>query len=399
MALSLVLLAGLFIFNNLLGPTGLLVESKVAALQATPSDAAYVATQMTHKTFPYISLGISITLVAIWLTWLFKAIGPTLSLITVGAILFTGCAPVAVDVFEQVGPNDTAFVTPLVGDNLSGQQKFNSVEYLDSKKVSSKQIKIPLMAKKTGRFYWNIEWIPAVKVWKVQRALVSREWTGGKDTGTQAKNEGVPVVTSDGIKLSVGVAVTTYIEEVDAATYLYYHGIQPLADVTDKNIRNYCISELTREYSHIDLSQAKTNGAAIFNKLFEDAKTYFKSKGITIAQLGNAEGFEFQDPKIQDSINARYIAEQKIATSAQEKLAQDQINTKTIATAQTEVTAAKMFQEAKDAAQLKNQLEIQMMNAKAALTMAEKWNGQLPSNIMPANSPLLFNLGVNSTNR
>jgi hypothetical protein len=43
---------------------------------------------------------------------------------------------------------------------------------------------------------------------------------------------------------------------------------------------------------------------------------------------------------------------------------------------------------------MKNNLEIQQMQAKAQLEMATKWNGQLPSNILPANSPLLMNLGA-----
>ena len=34
---------------------------------------------------------------------------------------------------------------------------------------------------------------------------------------------------------------------------------------------------------------------------------------------------------------------------------------------------------------------------KSVLAMAEKWNGGLPTNILPANSPLLMNLGNSSS--
>ena len=43
---------------------------------------------------------------------------------------------------------------------------------------------------------------------------------------------------------------------------------------------------------------------------------------------------------------------------------------------------------------LQNELEVRMMTAKAALTMAEKWNGQMPADILPAGSPMLMNLGT-----
>jgi hypothetical protein len=146
------------------------------------------------------------------------------------------------------------------------------------------------------------------------------------------------------------------------------------------------------------LAEAKTNGAAIFAKLYSDATNAFKSKGITIMQLGNAEGFEFKDPQVQQAINARFIAEQGIATATQAKLAQDQKNLQTIAMAQAQADAAKKLLEAKEATTLQNQLDIQLMQAKAQLEMATKWDGRLPANILPSNSPLLLNMGTGHTN-
>ncbi len=379
-----------------------LIEPQLAAKSVEPSAWPFLALQLV-KALPDYGIWLLLLILGfLWVPWLIRKTDlppgvPALAALAVLLILPTGCmGPPRTDVFEEVGPNDTAFVTPLTGDNLQGGQKFNSVQYLESKKVSAKRIPIPLVQKVTGRCWWEYEWIPAVKVWKVKRTLVSKEWTSGSGTGTKAKNEGIPVVTADAIKLSLGVAVTTFIEENDAATYLYYHGEAPLEQVTDNNVRNYCVTELTREYGQMTLAQAKTNGAAIFAKLYSDATNAFKPKGITIMQLGNAEGFEFQDPKVQEAINSRFIAEQGIATATQAKLAQDQKNLQTIAMAQAQADAAKKLLEAKEATTLQNQLDIALMQAKAQLEMATKWDGKLPANILPNNSPMLLNLGTGS---
>lgn len=370
-----------------------LIEPKLAAQQVEHSATPYVMLRALAGAENYI-VGFILALIGlVWATFFAPLKSAPPAACCVLALFICGCGPARVDVFEDLGPNDTAFVTPLTGDNLSSGKKFNSVEYLDSQKVSAKRIVIPLMQKNTGRMWWDYEWIPAVKVWKVQRALVSREWTSGS-LGSKKANEGIPVVTKDAIKLSLGVAITTYIEEKDAAAYLYYHGEQSLAAVTDNNIRNYCVAELTREYSQIDLQAAKTNGPTIFAKLQADATLFFKTKGITISQVGNAEGFEFQDPTIQKGINERFLAEQRIATAQQAKLAQDELNKQTVATAQAQVDAAQKLMQAKEAATLQNQLEIQLMTAKAALAMAEKWDGRLPANILPSNSPMLMSLST-----
>jgi hypothetical protein len=37
-------------------------------------------------------------------------------------------------------------------------------------------------------------------------------------------------------------------------------------------------------------------------------------------------------------------------------------------------------------------LEVALMNAKAKLTMAERWNGQLPEKMMPENANIMFRM-------
>lgn len=314
----------------------------------------------------------------------------------IASIALTGCAPVKVLDVVEIKPNETAWAIPLDGSSQSGQVKFNSVEFLNQKKVSMKRIMVDKVERKIGRMPWDIEWIPAIRVIRVDRSLVTREWTDGHDGGTSAKREGVGVVTKDSVQLRVGLTVTASIDEDDASTYLYFHGERALSDVLDQNIRSFAVAELTKEYSQLTLSEAQTRSTEIYAKLFEDAKTAFKAKGITVQYLGNAEGLEYSDPKVQEAINKSYTVQQDTKTAEMEQQAAKIRNATAIMTAEATAEAAAKTFKAKDASELQTELQIRQMEAKAKLTMAEKWNGQLPSNILPSGSPLLMSLS--STN-
>jgi len=310
-----------------------------------------------------------------------------------GAALLTACAPVKVLDMVEIGPNETAWAIPLDAASQAGQVKFNSIEFLNQKKVAAKRVMIDKVPRTIGRMWYDIEWIPATRVIKVDRSLVTREWTDASDTGSSAKKEGIGVVTKDSVQLRVGLTVTASIDEDDASTYLYYHGERPLSDVLNQNVRSFAVAELTKEYSDLNLSAAQTNSTAIYNRLFEDAKVAFKAKGITIQYLGNAEGLTYSDPNVQQSINRSYNAQQDARTAQMEQDAQKIRNQTTILTAQATADAAKELFAVKEASSLQTDLKIRQIEAQAKLTMAEKWNGSLPANILPSESPLLLNMG------
>src|SRR6266404_7924402 len=272
-----------------------------------------------------------------WILWL------------VALILVTaGCKPVKVLDVKEIKPNETAWAIPLDAASDSGQVKFNSVEFLNQKKVASKRIMVDKVERSIGRMPWDIEWLPATRVITVDRSLVTREWTDGATTGTSAGREGIGVVTKDSVQLRVGLTITASIDEDDASTYLYYHGEKPLADVMNQNIRSFAVAELTKEYSDMNLSQAQTNSTAIYNRLFEDAKVAFKAKGITVQYLGNAEGLTYSDPKVQDSINRSYTVQQDQKTAEMEQAAQKVRNETKILTSLAEAQAEQQEQEVKN---------------------------------------------------
>jgi hypothetical protein len=313
------------------------------------------------------------------------------------AIALVGCKPVKVLDVKEIKPNETAWAIPLDGSSSSGQVKFNSVEFLDQKKVASKRIMIDKIEYRVGRMPWDIEWIPSTRVITVDRSLITREWTDSPDTGTAGARQGIGVVTKDSVQLRVGLTVTASIDEDDASTYLYYHGEKTLADVMDQNIRSFAVAELTRKYGDLTLQDAQTKGTEIYADLFNDAKAAFKAKGITIQYLGNAEGLTYSDPNVQSAINRSYQASQDAKTAEMEQNAQVIRNKTKVLTAQADADAAEKMFAVKEASMFNNQLQVALIEAQARATMAAKWSGNLPSNILPANSPLLLNIGADGS--
>lgn len=346
-----------------------------------------------------------------------KTFGWVLGLIVL--ILSAGCKPVKVLDIREIKPNETAWAIPLDAGGDTGQVKFNSVDFLNQKKVAAKRIMIDKVERSVGRMYWDMEWIPAIRVIAIDRSLVTREWTDEEKTGTAAENQAIHVNTMDNIKLHIGITITVSINEDDASTYLYYHGERPLADVTDQNIRSFVSKVLSQKVSSMNLSDFQSHQSDIYKDLSDEVTTEFKAKGITVQYVGNARGWNFDDLKIQESINASYIAQQDNKTAEMEQNAQktrnqtkiliataqaqanldaqEVINKQNVETSEAQATAAKTLMAAKDAAEFQNGLKIRLLEAESRMKLASAWNGQLPASILPSDSPLLMQLGTTPT--
>ncbi|MFZ1720809.1 MAG: hypothetical protein WAU28_05730 [Candidatus Moraniibacteriota bacterium] len=311
------------------------------------------------------------------------------------AVLLSGCmGPAEIPPIEVVKPNETAFVIPLEGDSAS-QEKFESVKYLQAKKVQAKRITLPIKKRETGRWLGEFEWLPTVRVIKVDRSLVTREWSEPSLKGkppTNMQKAAIAVESKESIGFHVGINVTVLIQEDDAATYLYWHNVKSLQNVTDTNIRGFIQGVLSREFGALSLEQAKEQKNRVFGVAEKEAKDHFKQYGITILNLGNAGGLEFDDPEIQAAINNTQTSEMKIDVAKKDKLAQDERNKRDVATAIAARQAAEEFAKAKEAQTARVDLEIKMVYAQAALEAAKKFDGKLPANVLPSNSGMLFGL-------
>ena len=327
-----------------------------------------------------------------------------LTSILVAASFVTGCKPVKILDMKEVKPNETAWAIPLDGSSADGQVKFNSISFLDQKKIAMKRVMIDKVERSVGRFWFDVEWIPAVRVITVDRSLVTREGTDNDKTGSTAKHDGIPVNTRDNIALTIGLTITASIDEEEASTYLYYHGEKPLSEVTDVNIRSYAVAELNRQVSAMTLVEFQQRQTEIYSKLFVDTAAYYKTKGVTIQYLGNAEGWHFAHKEIQDSINRSFTAQQDNRTAEMEQQAQktrnqtmvlnqETANQVKILAAQAEADSASKLMAVREAAEFQNRLQVALLAAQAQMKMATTWDGKMPSNILPSNSPLLLQLG------
>jgi hypothetical protein len=91
---------------------------------------------------------------------------------------------------------------------------------------------------------------------------------------------------------------------------------------------------LSREFGNRTMAECMKDKAKIFDQCMSEAKTLFAQKGITIEYFGSTEGLEYDDPKIQEAINKKFVAQNDILIAQQEALAGQERNKIAIAKAQ-----------------------------------------------------------------
>jgi len=315
-----------------------------------------------------------------------------------GIGMFTpGCAcigPAKVEVIVPIENNETAFVIPLEGANKKNQGKFGSVEYLEEKKIATKQVTLPQRSKVTGRWWGDYVWIPTVKVIKVNRSPITREWTQGAQKGTSNNDDAIDVESKDSIGFSVGLNVTCSVLEEDASKFLYNYPGGSLQNVVDTNVRGFCASVLSREFGSRDLTKCKSEKREISSLLLKEVSEFAMKRGITVNSLGIVGGLLYDSADIQKAIDDGYVAEQRIKIADQERLEQEKINLKNIGIAKAEADAAAEFQKAAESRTEMVKLEIEKIKADALRLWVTKWNGTMPSNIMPQGSQFLMGMDM-----
>lgn len=304
------------------------------------------------------------------------------------------CKPVRVDPIMEIKSNETAFVVPLESGTAE-QAKFESVDFLQSQQIAAKRVVIPQRQRDIGRMPWSIEWIPTVKVVTVDRTPVSRSWTESPVEGKNISNSisTFGVESSDSIGFQVGINVSAFVDERDAAKYLYYYRGTDLDRVMDSNVRERVHTILSREFGGRTLQECKANKNFIIDALKKDVEEYFKVYGITITSIGLAEGLTYEQKEIQDAINKTYIAEMSVEQQKQENRKQEELNKQLLLKAQGEKAQAEEFAKAAEERQKLVTLEIQKIKAEALLEGIKKWDGQMPKFISGnSGSEFLFQL-------
>src|SRR6185503_12325097 len=98
--------------------------------------------------------------------------------------------PYDVPEFIEVDSSESAFLIPLEGDTAN-QSAFQSVKFLEEKKVATKRVQITHRWRQLGYLPRNGQWVGTVRLVKVDRRPVTREWTRSHKSGTSAKDEAI----------------------------------------------------------------------------------------------------------------------------------------------------------------------------------------------------------------
>lgn len=228
-------------------------------------------------------------------------------------LCLTGCKPYDKPEFVTIEASQTAFLIPLTGD--TGEQgAFDSEELLAQHKVATKEIQIPHKWVQTGKMASTGEWRPAAKLIVVERKPVSRSWESG-NTPAESGNA-IWGGTNDGVGIYVGMSCSAQINEADATKFLYRFNNTPLEQIIDNEIKTMVRDTFNaecRKYSSTELNANKNN---IVEATKQKVAEHFAEYGITITVLGTNEDFSYENPKIQEAIDDKYVSEQNVIIQA-----------------------------------------------------------------------------------
>lgn len=241
--------------------------------------------------------------------------------------LCCGCGPYQKEVSKEVRPNETAFLIPLEGGaGPADGVRFDSAEYLNARKVAAKRVVIPTRQRSLGRAWFDYEWIPTALLVVVDRTPVTREWSSPPDGTSSTKDDTLHMETKDSIGFRIGATVTAHVEEADAASFLYNYSGKALADVIDTEVRSFVQSELMHRFGAVDLSSALTEKGRFVREVVALAQQEFRPRGVSIDFLGMQDGLEFDNPKIQDTLDRKFVAENEKQIAIAEANAQSERN-------------------------------------------------------------------------
>lgn len=394
--LALIGFAGTYFYE---GPAGR-TSADLAIAQVNGGDAAFEEMQAFERAKQYptvvvllLSLGVVILLWGGKVKEGFEEMAKKAGWVALFAIVVTtiGCwKQYDVPEYENVDTTETAYVVKLEGTEK--EAKVTSVDEWEKLKVTAKRIRITKRWNQTGRMGYTGEWIPAVRVIKVNRSPVTREWTAGSTTGTAKKDQAIWAESKDSVGFSTGFSVSAMIEEANASKFLYKYNSKSLATVMDTEIRARVQAAFSDSAALYDLSDLRSQKSEIITHVRNDVIPFFADRGITITTLGMFGGLTYENKKIQESIDAVFIAQREKEISAALLAAQvdknKQIEMEASALAEKERKVAQgiadgkqmLLDVAKNAGQDPAFLELRRLEVEEA--RIQKWDGKYPTYMM-----------------
>jgi len=216
----------------------------------------------------------------------------------------------------EIDTSETGFLIPLEGDG-SQQAKFQSEEYLAQRKVAAKRVEITHRWSQEGRLHNDGRWIPTVRLVKVNRSPVTREWmtidnaTGSASRRPSLNDKAIWIESADSVGFSMGFTCTAFISEEDAARFLYWYPSGSLAEVMDREVRGRIQQVAAEVAARYPLDSLRSKKQEISDAVKKDLTSFFATRGITVTTVGMFGGMTYENPEIQKSIDQTFIAQQQ----------------------------------------------------------------------------------------
>jgi len=172
-----------------------------------------------------------------------------------------------------------------------------------------------------GRWPTDGKWISLVRLVKVNRSPVTREWmtlqTTSSSGAVQRADKAIWIESGDSVGFSMGFTCTAFIPEEEASKFLYWYPSGSLADVMDKEVRariQQSAGEVAAKYS---LDNLRSRKQEISDAVKIDVTNFFATRGVTITTVGMFGGMTYENPEIQKAIDQTFIAQQlKVVSEA-----------------------------------------------------------------------------------
>src|SRR5262249_44030103 len=215
------------------------------------------------------------------------------------------------------------------------QTAFGSIEYLNANKIAAKRFQVP-HGKLSGSSFWSDFYVPTGRLIIVDRTPFNREWVAPSNRGTSKKDESFPCQSAEGLDVTVGISISAFVTEENAAKFLYWFGVNPppgdrsqpqviftsvfygksLAEVMDSVGRGKVQALVCGEVASRPLDKVNAEATKIMDTIQQKVFDYLASRGITLDYIGWADTFTF-DGKVQDAINRQFIAGKEKEIAAQ----------------------------------------------------------------------------------
>ncbi|MDB6018524.1 MAG: Band 7 protein, partial [Pedosphaera sp.] len=231
--------------------------------------------------------------------------------------LLTGCMkPYDRPEYVEIDTSETGFLIPLEGDGTQ-QARFQSEDYLKQRKVATKRVQVLHRWSQEGRMVGDGRWIPTVRLVKVNRSPVTREWSSGQSASGTAQSHApagndraIWIESADSVGFSMGFMCTAFIAEDDAAKFLYWYPSGSLAEVMDQEVRGRIQQVSAEVAAKYPLDALRSRKQEIADTVKKDVTNFFTTRGVTVTTVGMFGGMTYENPEIQRSIDQTFIAQQ-----------------------------------------------------------------------------------------